>query len=253
MFGWRRRGAYWSSPVSAKPGQEQAGGPPDDHPDRVDEISFAIDVPAERQEHERNGEQEADAEREQEGPAVLHERGAVALDPVDPVRRALDLAERRRRRDERADQPDRQREEAVAGTDLARLLHGVREQVAGEARHRVLNGVDDHPAHLEVAERGREADQRDQPLDEHERHHEGERARVTEAVGVPQARECVGDEAQPPGVHERLAGVVARQLPRLRDAGRGAHDATGTQISTAPGSTSISNDFTFSRSPPSSW
>ena len=136
--------------------------------------------------------------------------------------------------------------------DLPRLLHGVREDLAGEARHRVLDRVDDHAADLEVAERGREPDERDQPLDEDERHHEGERAGVAEAVGVAKPRERVGDEAHPPGVEERLAGVVARQLPRLRDACRGAHDATGTQISIAPGSTSISNDFTFSRSPPSS-
>ena len=136
--------------------------------------------------------------------------------------------------------------------DLPRLLHRVREELAGEPRHGVLDRVDDHAAHLEVAERGGEPDERDEPLDEDERHRERERAGVAEAVGVAKPRERVDDEPHPPGLEERLAGVVARQLPRLGDARRGAHDATGTQISIAPGSTSISSDFTFSRSPPSS-
>ena len=178
--------------------------------------------------------------------------GPVALDPVDPVDRALDLPERGRPGHDRPDQAERQRQEAVVRADLPRLLHGVREELAGEARHGVLDRVDDHAAHLEVAERGGEPDERDQPLNEDERHHEGERAGVAEAVGVPKPRERVRDEAHPAGVEKRLAGVVARQLPRLGDARRGAHDATGTQTSIAPGSTSISNDLTFSRSPPSS-
>ena len=44
---------------------------------------------------------------------------------------------------------------------------------------------------------------------------------------------------------------TGRQLPDLRYSLRGAHAATGTQISIAPGSSAISSDFRFSRSPPS--
>ena len=177
--------------MSAEPRDEQAGGPADDRPDLMHEIVLAADVSSEGEEHEGHGEQEADAQGQQERPAVLLEGGPVALDPVDPVDRALHLSERGRPGHDRPDQTERQRQEAVVRPDLPRLLHGVREDLAGEARHGVLDRVDDHAADLEVAERGGEPDERDQPLHEDERHHEGERAGVAEAVGVAKPRERV--------------------------------------------------------------
>ena len=122
--------------------------------------------------------------------AVLLERRAVPLDPVDPVDTPLDLPECRRRRDQGADEPEHERQVAVMRAHLVRLLDRVGEEVAGQPGHGVLDRVDDHAAELEVAERGGEADERDQPLDEDERHHERERAGVAEAVGVAQPSEA---------------------------------------------------------------
>ena len=67
--------------------------------------------------------------------------------------------------------------------------------------------------------------------------------------------EGVVHEATAPDAHQRLAGVVARQLPGLGNRGRGAHripPRSGTQTSIADGSISTDSFLTFSRSPPSS-
>jgi hypothetical protein len=123
-------------------------------------------VPTEGEEHEGNGDEEADAEGMHERPAVLLECGTVALDAVDPVDRPLDLAERGRCGHESADQAEPEREEAVLRPDVSRLLHGVREEIACETRHRTLDRVDDDAADLEAAERHREPAERDEALDE---------------------------------------------------------------------------------------
>ena len=239
-------------PAQGEPGERQGDRPADDDPDGVNEVVLAADVAAEGEEHERHDEEDADAHREEERPRVLLEAGPIALDPVDPVRRPLHLPHGGRPGDDRPDETQGEGQEAVVRPDLARLPHRIRQQLACEPRHRVLDRVDDHATDLEAPEGRREADERDEPLDEHQRYREGERPGVREAVRIPEPDQCVRDQSHASCLEERRLGVVAGQLPRLRHACRRAHDATGTQISIAAGSTSMSMDFTFSRSPPSS-
>ena len=178
-------------------------------PRRSGRTSVAADVPPEGEQHERDDEQEADADCEQQRPAVLLEGGSVPLDPVDPVQRALDLAERRRRGDHGPDEAEDEREVALLRAHLPRLLDRVGEDLARQPRHRVLDRVDDRPADLEVAERGREADQRDEPLDEDEVDRVRERAGVTEAVRVAKPLVCVDDQPRAP----RLRSVSRASSP----------------------------------------
>ena len=127
MFGWCRRGEYWRIPVSARPARKP-GRPADDHPERV-QRPVPLDVAAEREEHERHREQEADAHREDEGPPVLLDRGR-SRSSVDPVRRALDLTERGRRGDGRPDQPERERQVTVPRRPRACCTASVRSSPA---------------------------------------------------------------------------------------------------------------------------
>ena len=74
MFGWCRRGEYWRIPVRASPARRSPTGQRTTI-QTVDDVVLAADVAAEREEHERHGEQEADAHREEERSAVLLDRG----------------------------------------------------------------------------------------------------------------------------------------------------------------------------------
>ena len=78
----------------------------------------------------------------------------------------------------------------------------------------------------ERAERDGEADHDDECLDEDERRGEREAARVARPVGCAKSHDGVLHECDATGRGERLAGVVARQLPRLADMRSGAHDAS---------------------------
>ena len=208
---------------------------------------------AERQQDERAGERNADGHREDERAAVLHLRGPILLDPVDPVQAALDLTHRRGRGHQRARQAEQQREVAVVAARLLGLVDGVRQDSARRARKGALDRVDDDAADAQPAEGGREPDEGDEALHEDEGRDERQRAGVAEAVGGAQPDERVLREPAAARGEQRLPGVVAGQLPRLGDTSGGAHGATaGTQTVIAAGSTSTSSALTFSRSPPSS-
>ncbi len=142
----------------------------------------------------------------------------------------------------------------MVGSDLASLFHGVGEELARRPGDGALDSRHDLSTHAQVAERGREPDQGDETLHQHERRDKGQRARVAEAVGSTQAGEGVLEELYASRVEQRLASVVARELPCLRNLGGGAHASlsAGTQTVIASGSTSTSSFFTFLRSPPSS-
>ena len=152
---------------------------------------------------------------------------------------------------ERADEADDQTEVPPGLPDLGRLGHGAGEQLAGGAGNRVLDHAGDARRDAAVAERDRQAHEGDGGLHEQQADEERERSGMGEAVG--EAHPLEGGAQAASGVRrcERLLGVVAGQLPRLRDRRRGAHDrsspvSTGTQIRTAAGWTLI---FSFLASP----
>ena len=100
---------------------------------------------------------------------------------------------------------------------------------------------------------GGEADQQDDALHQQERGHERQRTRVAEAVGRAEAHERVLHQLHAPGAAQRLAGLVATELPGLGNELCCAHAASsGTQIVTAAGSTLILSRSTGFSSPPSS-
>ena len=67
-----------------------------------------------------------------------------------------------------------------------------------------------------------------------------------------QPRERILEQAQPAGLHQGLAGVVAGEPPRLRNARGGAHAASGTRTVIAPASIFAFSIFVGFLAPPSS-
>ena len=103
------------------------------------------------------------------------------------------------------------------------------------------------------AGRDREADDDDEALHEDERDCEGQTTRVARPVGGSQPYDRVLQQRHPTGRRERLARVVARELPRLPDVRGSAHDvdSAGTRTLSAPGFTLTLSRLTSLRSPPS--
>ena len=145
-----------------------------------------------------------------EGEHVLPRRRTVLLDAVDPVEAALHLAHRGRRRDQEADQPDRQQEESILVPAAIRLPDRLREHVARRSWNRAPDRLDDRRRDPGVAERGREPDQDDDRLDQDEGRRKGERPGVARAVRLAESRKGAREQVQTAGPGEGLFRVVAR-------------------------------------------
>src|SRR3984893_191188 len=89
------------------------------------------ELPAEREAAEGQRSERADGHREDEGQAGFVHSRAVLLDAVDTVEAALELAQRRRPRDETADDPNDQGAVAVLDRGRVGLDHGGRQDLTG--------------------------------------------------------------------------------------------------------------------------
>ena len=141
----------------------------------------------------------------------------------------------------------------MLATDARGLLDGIRQEVARRTGSRRLDRVEEQLTESRRAGRDGEADDDDEPLHEDERDREGEAARVARPVGGAKPDDRVLQQREPTGRGERLARVVARELPRLPDVRGGAHDvgSAGTRTVSAPGFTLTLSRLTSLRSPPS--
>ena len=132
------------------------------------------------------------------------------------------------RGDEGADGTEDEGQVLPAGAGALRLLDGLREQLARRARAGApCTALTMTSLRRVLAERAGQPDEGDEALHEDEGDGEGQRAGVAEAVGHPQPLEGVGQEPAAAGVEQRLAGVVAGELPRLGHEGGGAHGSPG--------------------------
>ena len=195
----------------------RAQHPAADRPDEVEPVTppgRILERVAERRAGDQDDEGDRDrhpgAQREAQREPVLPQRRAVALDPVDAVRAALDLAHRRGRRDHGDGEPEIEGGLAAA---LRALLEGLGEDLACRARGDVAQGVGEDRGERLLTEIAGEADDRDQRREHGERELEGERPRVAEPVRETKASERVAQQMADPG---RRAGSRARRRPRDR-------------------------------------
>jgi phosphoglycolate phosphatase-like HAD superfamily hydrolase len=234
--------------------EDEAQRPADDVPRDVERpvVDLVADRVPEGDEHERRRGDRPGGDHQQQAEPVLAEERPVLLDPVDAVEPALELTHRRGPRDERTEQADHQRQHPTVDPGRPGLFDGGRHHLAGRPGDGALDGRHDAAAEAGVAEYRRQPDERDHSLHQDQRCHQPERTGVAEAVRDAQALHRVLHQADPSDPLDRRHGVVARELPGLRDdCGRAHASLVGTHTTMAAGSTVILSRLTSGRSPPS--
>ncbi len=192
---------------------------------------------AEDDEDERADGGQSGGQREQGRDRVLGEGGAVALDAVDAVGAAFDLAHRAGSGDDRREASQDEGEGVVVAV-LGALLERLGEDLAGRAGGDAVDRVGEDVGERALSQHRCEADHGDQSRQEREHQLEGESARVAEAVGVAEAQGSALDQGDPADGAKRFARLVALELEvaGLWDFGGGAHgrDASSQRRAKAP-------------------
>ena len=193
------------------------------------------DLGAEDDEDEGGDGGDAGAQSQAGGDRVLAHGRAVALDSVDPVGAALDLAHRAGRGDERGDQAEGQRRLRRLLGVLGALLEGLGDDLAGGAGCDALDRPGEDVGERLLAEHVRQPDDRDRRRQQGEDQLEGERPRVAEAVGVAKALERTTKQLPDPDRAQGLDGLVPLELEVAgdRDLGGGAHPLVAAEAATA--------------------
>ena len=155
--------------------QREGDRPPGDGPDRLADVVVRIaEAVAEGHEHEGEKRRQSRRDRHDERPRVLLARRAIGLDPVQAVERPLHLAHQRGARDDRADETEDQTDPLAARRRGPRLTDRLRQHFTGGTGDRALHDARHDAAEAGVPQHRRQADEADDPFQQHQRDHERE-------------------------------------------------------------------------------